>query len=328
MTEVDEVDELLIHKLLFAVQLNKNGVISAEDAASVVGAENVERLRHIMSERKWLMNECSRIKNGFQLTMKGLKVAMKLIAAETEADGYGMNTAKVMAKLKELQGPPELPKPWTAEQPLKVYPGRDRYKTKAFLLPPGDSLYSSWLINSVPSTWQRMYGVLKAPASLIEAGEASAHGGYYLGSSQRYWKSDQDTSPRNHEEREQTMIRARVDILDMLERHKLPGFIEFDDAGAFGHGHQLPFASLQAIIVAYLQRGYTGELRLCRDDVTSDRYLESVTIHFSQWEENDFGMRTNRPPVIIINWKDQDRVESILKACMQQGLEPVPTVVA
>ena len=82
------------------------------------------------------------------------------------------------------------------------------------------------------------------------------------------------------------------------------------------------------MIVAYLRRGYTGELRLCRDDVTNDRYLEAVTIYFTQWEENDFGFRTNRPPVIIISWRDQDRVEPILKACKKQGLEPVPTTLA
>lgn len=130
------------------------------------------------------------------------------------------------------------------------------------------------------------------------------------------------------------ITKVRFDLLDLMARHKLPGFIRFDEAG-FDAGHsEFPFRSALEVAATYLSRGYIGEIRFysaCYDNRPCGP--EEVKIHFNPWVENDMGIRANRPPVIQILWKPAhgggrlEHASHLVDLCRSSGLEEVPIMI-
>jgi hypothetical protein len=104
------------------------------------------------------------------------------------------------------------------------------------------------LIRTVPQRWSWVNGRLDAPTELIASSQAVKGTGLRL---ERY----SDIHPLYEGELNDGR-RAEPDILAMVVERRLPGHVNFQEAGY--HCTLMPFQLCKDIALAYIERGYTG----------------------------------------------------------------------
>ena len=337
-TEADDtILDVLMADLLQAIYEASNSILSEEAASAVVGREHVVPIKAKMDKLKLLMPADGRRKGEFELTAKGLVAAMRTYATELVALGMPITEETLMeiaSRRKQGLGPM---KPWSVDDPFTM-PAPRETGLAAFVLPLRSTALFAELTRQIPHDWSWVSGRLHAPPHLVESGEASRHGGITIDQWNIEFTSDQDQRPRgpyarilSREEHEPMMALIRLDLQDLVVKHLLPGYVEFREAAFDASRGVFPFASVLATAIAYLERGYTGELNFYSRSY-DDRACgpEEASVHFDPWVENDFGRRTNRPPVILVQWVPayggkQEKVASLIEFCRSRSLEEVPT---
>jgi hypothetical protein len=330
-----EIQEAQMINLLHAIHQSPNGVLSTEEATAVVGAENVETLRSLMDQQKLLMPPSGGNKGGFELTFAGLRIVGDSYAAEVLAEGSELTEETLLEMM--LRGKRELGLPvvWDKKEPLKIT-APEQSGARAFLLPENDRKLFVELVQAIPTKWSWMDGRLKAPQDLVEAGQASAHAGIKI----EEYNHDLLVSERDERqpgrswsntEYEPMIAQVREDLLDILAQHRIPGFVTFYHAGFDSKNSSINFDSVLKIALAHLGFGYTGWLDFysgCYDN--HPQGPEEVEMHLEPWVDNDFGIRTPRPPMIQILWKPKhgggkfENVAGLVEICRTKELEEIP----
>lgn len=111
------------------------------------------------------------------------------------------------------------------------------------------------LVESIPSTWSWLDGWLDAPKRLTSSGAAVENTGFRIS---RFHSIKPTVIGRHNRDGE---INPAPDLFEILVEQKLPGFIEFDEAG-FGRDILDHAKSLAA---GFLSKGYEGRLDFYMD---------------------------------------------------------------
>lgn len=329
--EIDPLEVMVIEVARAAFNKRGGVALSLDEAAALIGGGDVEAVRSVMNERKLLMPPSARQPKGcFDLTFAGQAVAARSYVGDVVAAGQDVtpeNLLRAIAGHKE----PELtePVPWTNIDPYEII-APENSGASVFRLPGDPNLWVR-LVESIPDGWSWVSGNLQAPTEFIEAGHASAQGGYCI---TRFGKNsfeivsrfDEQYGQVGLEEREELHNAGKQDLLELVAMHLLPSFVRFQEAGFSG----MSFGWAKSVAIAYLSRGYSGRLTFfsgCYDNRPCGP--EEVEMRFSPWVENDWGKKTPRPPIIEILWKPmhggkRESVKSLIDTCETSGLEPVP----
>jgi hypothetical protein len=183
-------------------------------------------------------------------------------------------------------------------------------KIKLIFEIPGDEAAIK-LIETIPSSWAWLDGVLSAPENLLNAGFVLAETGYNIG---RFHNA---TIIGHYDNK--TQKRATPDIGGILVDQKLPEFILFDEAGYDDNFNHLNLA--KEIAIGYIKRFYRGVLFFFKDCYDNNKYDNSARcdLFLGRIEHGE----TSR---IELAWNDkyrgkQEDIDPILTVCRNLGLK-------
>ncbi|MDO8551821.1 MAG: hypothetical protein Q7S03_04045 [bacterium] len=147
---------------------------------------------------------------------------------------------------------------------------------KLFYVIPDDLEIMIKLIEATPATWLCLSGTIRAPEALIVRGLALEETGFYIGR----FHSIRPTIIGRYDPKG----RIEPDLFGMLVEQKLPGFVQFDQAGDSAEFITLTLAKFLA--QGFVVKGYRGHLT----------FVKSI------WD-NDMGQRSARYGLSLVTWE-------------------------
>lgn len=328
---MNEILQAKLPDLLRAIFESPHEVLSNDEAAAVVGIDNLRPLREYMEQQEWLMPSDS-AKGAFELTFAGLKAAVGTYIPEILAGG-GHLTAENLREAagRNKQTEPEL-EVWSEIDPFRLgHSLPPDSEIAAFLLPEEGEVVQE-LVKAIPDTWSSLSGELRVSDQLIELGHASAHGGFRISeyNSRQIVVSDRgsyDAFSLPEAERRLRDEQVRGDLLDILQRLLLPGFIHFYRAGLTPF--EFDFVSVRDMAVAYLEMGYAGQLEFRSQESDESHAPEEVDIEMQPWIPYGHRLRILRPPVVYFAWiprqgGKRENVAALMELCRAGGLTELP----
>lgn len=177
------------------------------------------------------------------------------------------------------------------------------------------------LVEAVPSEWAWVSGRLEAPKTFVSAGTADPTTGYIL---QRFYSIKPTVIGRWPEGGK----RETPDLFAVLSGEKLPGFLDFDEAG-YGDS-AVTLAVAKRFAAFYIWKGYLGELRFASgfwDNNAVANPERCFIFLLNGWRYSPFLSQGN-PPAIWINWTEryggkEENIRVIADACRSLGLKEI-----
>ncbi len=183
---------------------------------------------------------------------------------------------------------------------------------------PEDGLVMAQLIEAVPNDWWCAYGGLTAPDDLIKQGIALP-----------------DTGIENHSivgwHREgNRIISCAPDMIALLLRHKLPGFVDFR-SNSYSRGS---LQNIKQFAAGLITHGYRGSLLFGKstpddDDrvLYIDPYAAACSLELAPWTGHPNGAEPGEQPARVKLWWNEGRlggkeedIQSIAKICQKLRL--------
>lgn len=183
---------------------------------------------------------------------------------------------------------------------------------KIFLLP-AEAESLGKIIDSVPTNWSWIDGVIRCPGDPAFRGKVAFGTGYAIS---RFNCSQPaivgGTVPGSRE-------RQRPDLLAIMVENKLPGFVTFDMAG-FGREKEL--LSARRIAASFIGRGYTGWVKFVKSANVSERFHHSASCEFR------VNSSTEERSEVVISWEEKyggnpKDIADVLAMCYSAALVPV-----
>ena len=159
------------------------------------------------------------------------------------------------------------------------------------------------LVLSVPpNKYSYMGGVLRAPASLIAAGDALGSTGYEFKYPNTF-KSPDIVGDWIKNERS----RCEPNLVELIGQHKLPGFLEFCEAGI--SGEPLSLADGQQMAMHFINRGYRGSLYFIKGSWRGEscHTAAACRIRMNPWVGTPFEHpeTEEQPARVLLEWDNQ-----------------------
>ncbi len=172
------------------------------------------------------------------------------------------------------------------------------------------------VVETIPSTWHSVTGMLYAPQMLVDNGRVLADTGYAFGA-----KCDGTNALRAREQSERHDIDPTIDLAGFVQG-KRPAFVSLQSSGAYGKDCAA-FVRAKMVTIGYLELGYRGNLDFFRDsygpacDYTARCQLRA--------DPADTKQRPLRPWYLKLEWNEKlsgsrDHVSTIMHACKSLGL--------
>ncbi len=118
---------------------------------------------------------------------------------------------------------------------------------------PDDQKIIVQLAEAIPSNWAWINGELNAPEALIASGQAVKDTGFKLS----LFHAIKSTIVTKCSQVERGRIKP--ELFEIMVEQKLPGFVNFDQAG--DDEEEVTFELAKRIAIGFLQKGYSGDLR-------------------------------------------------------------------
>ncbi len=158
---------------------------------------------------------------------------------------------------------------WQARQTQK---GGLRMRGKLFFEIPDDQEVRVKLVEVIPSNWSWVDGGLYAPKNLVASGQVEENTGFAM---ERFHSihptiigSYDPTIIGSYDQDEGK--RGKPNLFAIMVEQKLPGFIEFDEAGY--NSHIVTFELAKRVVVGFLRKGYRGSLCFFRGCYDNNKY--------------------------------------------------------
>lgn len=182
-----------------------------------------------------------------------------------------------------------------------------------FLIPEnvssGDLLRLLW---SIPKDWCWVDGGLRAPQSMIDAGETADHTGYEM---DRYFKKNLSIESSDKE--------LRPDLHAIVVEGKRPEFVRFDTVG----DNQELFDRGMRLVHGFISVGYRGWLSFFSGYVNNEKYANPArcAMNLLPWSGAPFMDEEAgpQPPRILVEWSErygrEELLTPIIIACKEIG---------
>lgn len=177
------------------------------------------------------------------------------------------------------------------------------------------------LVEAVPSEWTWVSGHLEAPKTFVSAGTADPITGYMF---ERFHCIKPTVIGRWQESGK----RETPDLFAILTGEKLPGFVEFDQAG-YGEP-AVTLAVAKRFAAFYICKGYLGELHFVsgfRDNDAAANPERCFIFLANGWRYSPFWLQGN-PPAIWMDWRGhwggkEENIRAIAYTCRSFDLKEI-----
>lgn len=178
---------------------------------------------------------------------------------------------------------------------------------------PEDSDVMAKIIESVPTSWSFMDGVLCPTKDIIASGQVEERTGFNIS---RFYSINPTIAGEN--------VGVIPNLFGILVEQKIPAFISFEEAGYEDH-RIITFELVKRIAAGFVRKGYRGHLSAFRDCQDDDKYNNSAKckIALKPFEGSAaFDELGQQPPRVRLEWRAHcdEYVAPIVTACQSLNL--------
>lgn len=199
-------------------------------------------------------------------------------------------------------------------------------KGELFFEIPDDQEVMVKLVEAIPPNWSWVDGSLHAPKNLVSSGAVQENTGFAV----ERFHSIHPTIIGSYDRSEGK--REKPDLFAIMVEQKLPGFINFDEAGYDAHIVTLELA--KRVAVGFLRKGYRGCLCFYRGCYDNSKYANPArcSMIFDSWHGTPISREEAgaQPARVKLEWegryygKEED-IAPIVAVCRSLSLrEYVP----